>query len=139
MDDTNASQDTQTLPELSAGINSETGELVFNQHVITRGTPLFQLLGRLMGLQPIDKTELDSIVVSNSIQRESGGLGIAPGGLPDHVNSEHDEQRTEQVLQGQVSASAGPILQLSDPAAEDSRIGVDGTVQTTVPLPGGRG
>ena len=111
---------------------------MLNQHVITRGTPLFQLLGHLMGLQPIDKTELDPIVVSNSSRQESGGPSIVPGGLSDHVNSEHDKQGMKQGLQGQVSASAGPTLQLSDSAEEDSRIGADGTVQTQ-PLPGGIG
>ena len=87
-----------------------------------------------MGSQPLDKSVLDAIVVGNANQQESGGSGIAPGVLPDHENSDgHDNQVVEQGLQKQDNASAGPTLQLLDSAADDSRIGEDGTVQSQPP------
>ena len=96
MDDTSGSQSAQILPEISAGINNKTGELVFNNHIITKGSSMYQLLGSLMGSQPIDQTELDSIVVSNSSRQECGDHGITPVGQPVRVNSEYDENDLEQ-------------------------------------------
>ena len=79
------------FPEVSALVDKDTGNLVYCGKVVKRGSPLFNLLGKLIS-QPMSEAELDNIVISRTGER--GELGPAPAlpGIGSQRNLAEEEQ-----------------------------------------------